>query len=281
MPVRLVAIDIDGTLLDSRWQLPPANLAAIVAAVDRGIDVVLATGRRFDFAAPIIAQVSPVRTIIVSGGALTKARDGRTLARRTMPITTARRVLDATRAFRPEVGVVFDRAGANQLVYERIAWDDPRHQPYFERNRHALGEIVPLERCLVEEPIQVMAAGGVARMRELAATLDALPGPRAFEVALTEYPARDLSILDVTAAGVSKGAALTELARARGIPREAVMAIGDNHNDRPMLEAAGVPVVMANASDDLKASGWPVTASNDEDGVARALERYVLGNAER
>ena len=111
---------------------------------------------------------------------------------------------------------------------------------------------------------------------QLAATLDALGGPRAFEVALTEYPARDLSIVDVTAAGVSKGAALTELARARGIPREAVMAIGDNHNDRPMLEAAGVAVVMGNASPELKASGWAVTSSNDAEGVARAIEKYVL-----
>jgi len=281
MPVRLVAIDIDGTLLDSRWQLPPANLAAIAAAIDRGVDVVLATGRRFDFAAPIIALVPPVRTCIVSGGALTKSRDGRTLARRTMPVATARRVLDALKDFRSETGVVFDRPAEGQLIYERIAWDDERHQAYFERNRHALGEVAPLEDCLVEDPIQVMAAGGVDRMRALAATLDALPAPHPFEVALTEYPARDLSIVDVTAAGVSKGAALAELARARGLPLEAVMAIGDNHNDRSMLETAGVPVVMANASDDLKASGWPVTASNDEEGVARALERYVLEGAGR
>lgn len=281
MLVRLVAIDIDGTLLDSRWQLPPANLAAIAAAVERGVDVVLATGRRFDFAAPVIAQVPPVRTCIVSGGAVTKSRDGRTLARRTMPATTALAVLEALRAFRAETGVVFDRPAENQLIYERVAWDDERHQAYFERNRHALGEVTPLERCLVEDPIQVMAAGGVARMRELAATLHALPRPHPFEVALTEYPSRDLSIVDVTAAGVSKGAALAELARSRGLPRDAVMAIGDNHNDRSMFEAAGVPVVMGNASDDLKASGWPVTASNDEQGVARALERYVLANDER
>jgi Cof subfamily protein (haloacid dehalogenase superfamily) len=281
MPIRLIAIDIDGTLLDSRWQLPPANLAAIAAAVDGGIEVVLATGRRFDFAVPVLKRVAPVQLIIVSGGAVTKHRDGQTLARRTMPLSTASRVLASTRGFRRDIGVVFDRVGANQLIFERIAWDDPRHQAHFEQNRHALGEASPLESCLTEEPIQVVAAGGVARMRALVSTLEALRAPQEFELALTEYPARDLSIVDVTAAGVSKGSALTDLARARGLSRAEVMAIGDNHNDRPMLEAAGLPVVMGNAAHELKTSEWLVTASNDNEGVAKAIRKYVLDERTR
>ena len=88
---------------------------------------------------------------------------------------------------------------------------------------------------------------------------------------------RDLSILDVTAAGVSKGSALAELARERGLAPEAVMAIGDNLNDRPMLEVAGVRVVMGNASPELKAFGWTETGTNDEAGVAQAIERFALG----
>jgi len=280
MPVRLIAIDIDGTLLDSRWQLPAANLEAIRAAVDVGVEVVLATGRRFDFARPVLDLVPPVRLVIVSGGALTKRRDGVTIARRTMPRATARRVLEATTAFRQDMGVVFDRAGANQIVYERVAWNDPRQRAYFEHNRRAVGEVSPLEACLTDDPIQIMASGSVERMRALAATLAGMPDASGFEVALTEYPARDLSIADVTAAGVSKGSALAALAQSRGLARNAVMAIGDNHNDRSMLEAAGFPVVMGNASKALKASGWTVTASNDKEGVARAIERYILDRTE-
>jgi Cof subfamily protein (haloacid dehalogenase superfamily) len=279
MPIGLIAIDIDGTLLDSRWQLPSSNAEAVALAGARGIEVVLATGRRFEFARPVLALVPSIRTIIVSGGSATKRRDGTTILRRALPVATAARVLEATVAFRDAVGVVFDRVGPRQVVYERIAWDDPRHRGYFERNRDALAEVTPLEACLTEDPLQVMAAGGVAPMRALAAALAALPDRERFEVALTEYPARDLSIVDVTAAGVSKGSALADLARARGLSREAVMAIGDNHNDRTMLEVAGVPVVMGNASPELAAAGWPITASNDEGGVAQAIWKYVLTEA--
>lgn len=280
MPVRLIAVDIDGTLLDSRWQLPDANHRAISRAIARGIRVVLATGRRFDFARPVLDLLPVVPTIIVSGGAVTKTRDGLTLARRTLAREAALQILDATRAFRSDMGVVFDRSGPRQVMYERIAWDDPRHQGYFERNRDALGEVAPLEACLTEDPIQVMAASGVARIRGLAATLLALPTPHVFEIALTEYPARDLSILDVTAAGVSKGSALADLARSNGLDAADVMAVGDNLNDRTMLEFAGVAVVMGNASAELKAFGWEETASNDEAGVAEAIERHIVGNAE-
>lgn len=276
MPVCLIAIDIDGTLLDSRWQLPDANRRAISRALARGVEVVLATGRRFDFALPVLDLLPAVRGIIVSGGAVTKTRDGVTLARRTLGCDAARQILSATRAFRSDMGVVFDRNGPGQVMYERIAWDDPRHQGYFERNRDALGEVTPIEACLTEDPIQVMAASSIEKMHALADTLHALPAPHAFEIALTEYPARDLAILDVTAAGVSKGSAVADFARSRGLDASQVMAVGDNLNDRTMLEFAGVPVVMGNASTELKAFGWPETLSNDEAGVARAIEEHVL-----
>jgi Cof subfamily protein (haloacid dehalogenase superfamily) len=276
MPIRLIAIDIDGTLLDSRWQLPQANRTAIARALDRAIDVVLVTGRRFDFARPVLALLPDVPTIIVSGGAVTKTRDGQTIARRLLPRETARQILAHTPAFRDDMGIVFDRVGANQVIYEHIAWDDPLRQGYFERNRDALGESAPLEACLTEDPIQVMAASSVARIAALVATLRAIPDPHAFEIALTEYPSRDLSILDVTGPGVSKGSALADLARARGIPRAEVMALGDNLNDRPMLEFAGVAVVMGNASPELKTLGWPETLTNDAAGVGAAIENWAL-----
>jgi len=79
--------------------------------------------------------------------------------------------------------------------------------------------------------------------------------------------------------GVTKGSTLAEWAARRGIAREDVMAIGDNFNDREMLEFAGVPVVMGNAIPELKSMGWPVTLSNDENGVAEAIRTYVFGEA--
>ena len=100
-----------------------------------------------------------------------------------------------------------------------------------------------------------------------------------FTTELTEYEARNFSILDVLESGVSKGAALAEWIRRRAITAADVMAIGDNWNDRGMLEFAGVPVVMGNSVPELKTLGWPVTLSNDESGVAEAIRKFALGES--
>jgi hydroxymethylpyrimidine pyrophosphatase-like HAD family hydrolase len=113
-------------------------------------------------------------------------------------------------------------------------------------------------------------------MRELVDRLRALPDAGAFSVNLTEYESRDVLFVDVLAAGCTKGATLAEWARRRGYAREDVMAVGDNLNDLEMLETAGLPVVMGNAVPALLERGWPITATNDEAGVAEAIHRYVL-----
>jgi hydroxymethylpyrimidine pyrophosphatase-like HAD family hydrolase len=92
----------------------------------------------------------------------------------------------------------------------------------------------------------------------------------------TEYPIRDLSMIDVLNQGCSKGHALERWAKYRGIPREQVMAIGDNYNDIEMLAFAGAPFIMGNASEELRRNGWEVTLPNDQNGVAAAIEQ-VLG----
>src|ERR1700738_4874109 len=96
MPVRLIALDIDGTLLDSRWQISEANRAAIAEATRRGIEVALVTGRRYDFALPVAQQIDSPLTMIVNNGALVRTKDGKTLVRHLLPRNTALRVLEAT-----------------------------------------------------------------------------------------------------------------------------------------------------------------------------------------
>jgi len=117
----------------------------------------------------------------------------------------------------------------------------------------------------------------VASMRVLVGRLRSLPAASRFSVNLTEYESRDVLFVDVLAAGCTKGATLADWARSRGYARDEVMAIGDNLNDREMLEASGVPVVMGNAVPALLDRGWAVTASNDDAGVAAAIHRFVLG----
>lgn len=276
MSIRLIAIDIDGTLLDSRWQLPRRNRDAIVAAVDQGVEVAIVTGRRYDFARPILDLLPCPVTAIVSNGAIVRRADGVTVLRRLLPVATARSVLEATRAYRDGAGVIFDRPRDGQVVFERVDWTHPSRRGYAERNREFIREVDPLESSLTEDPIQVMFNGSVAPMRDVVALLRSRADAGAFTVAVTEYEARDFSLVDVLAAGCTKGATLAEWARLRGCPREDVMALGDNLNDVEMLEAAGVPVVMGNSVPALLARGWTVTASNDDAGVADAIRRFVL-----
>jgi hypothetical protein len=276
--IRLIALDIDGTLLDSRWQVPAANRDAIRRVTDAGIEVALVTGRRFDFARPVIDQLEGPLTLIVSGGALVKQRDGRTLIRHLLPAATALAVLEATRDFRDATALVFDRPLSGQVVHERLDIRDAHRRTYFQRNRDFIVEVVPLEAALVEDPIQVMFSGGVSRMRELVATIRGLAVSPDIAVALTEYASRDFSLVDVNRAGCTKGATLSAWAARQGVARDEVMAVGDNFNDREMLEYAGVPVVMGNAVEELKGLGWPVTLDNDRGGVAAAIDRWVFGD---
>lgn len=275
--IRLLALDIDGTILDSRGQVPEANRDAIARAIDAGVEVVLATGRRYDFARPIVEQLPAPLTLILSNGAIVKTRNGVTRLRHLLPREIARGVLTRVPQHRDSAAVVFDRPREGQVVFEAIDWEHPLHHRYFAFNRPFLSEVAPLEACLTEDPIQVMFSGGCVAMRAL---FGELQGARTdFSVALTEYEHRDFSLVDVVRAGCSKGMALREWSGRQGLRRDEVMAMGDNLNDLEMLEFAGTPVLMGNALPELKARGWPVTATNDNEGVARAIETYVLAEA--
>lgn len=273
MKVRLVAIDIDGTLLDSRGRVPEENLHAVTAALDAGLHVVLVTGRSFPFARAAAGMLPDAVTLIVSNGAIERTMDGCTVARRLLPRHAAQQVLEHTRAFRHHSAVLFDRDAEGHVVAESMDWDHPHRRGYWERHRHFIGRACPLEASLTEDPIQVMFNGDVATMREVFASIAGLPG---VSVCRTEYERRDFSLVDVTAATATKGRALAARAAALGLDPTQVMAIGDNLNDLEMLEFVGVPVVMGNAVPALRGRGWRETATHDEAGVAQAIRRFAL-----
>ena len=118
--------------------------------------------------------------------------------------------------------------------------------------------------------------GGVDEMRTLAAHVRGLACASRLTMTLTEYEARDFSLFDVTAHGCSKGATLADWAARRGVRPTAVMAVGDNLNDRDMLEFAGHPVVMGNAVPELARLGWPRTAVHDDAGLAQAIRARLF-----
>jgi Cof subfamily protein (haloacid dehalogenase superfamily) len=282
--IRLIALDLDGTVLDSDGQIPEANFAAITRAVAAGVEVAIATGRRYEFARSILERLPAPLTLILSNGAIVK-RHGQagseTLMRRLLPRQAARAALGCASAHRASAALIFDRPLAGQVVFESIDWNDPRHQRFYEANRPFVSEQSPLEDALTEDPVQIMFTGCCLPMRQLfddlraAATEDGAH----YSVALTEYGHRDFSLVDVMQAGCSKGAALADWASRQGLSPSEVMAVGDNLNDLEMLEFAGTAVVMGNAIDDLLTRGWNRTATNDEAGVAKAIETFVFAAA--
>jgi len=276
MRVRLIALDIDGTLLSNRFTVSERNREAIAEATRRGIEVALVTGRRYDFAMPVARQIDSPLTMIVNNGALVRTKDGETRLRHLLARETAGRVLEATLQWRETASVVFDRPLANQVVVEKIDLEDGIRGAYYQRNLQFLGEARPLESCLTEDPIQVMLAGPLEPMRAAEQALRGVQFTDEFSLAVTVYEAKDFSMIDVINPRISKGTALAEWSGLRGISPQEILAIGDNHNDEEMLSFVGIPVVMENAVPELKARGWHVTHTNDEDGVAAAIERFAL-----
>jgi Cof subfamily protein (haloacid dehalogenase superfamily) len=277
--VRLIALDIDGTLLDSRWQLPDANRHAIAEAARRGIEVALVTGRRYDFALPVAHKLAAPLTMIVNNGALIRSKDGQTHLRRLLPAETAAHVLELTRPWRDGAAVIFDRQRECQIMLERVNVDDSLRYTYYSKNQEFIGLADPLETCLTEDPIQVMLSGNVEPMRQAESALRAADFAADYSLAVTLYESKDFGMIDVINAKVSKGHSLAEWAAVQGYTREEVMAIGDNHNDLEMLSFAGIPVVMSNSVPELKAFGWHETTSNDDAGVAAAIEHFALREA--
>jgi len=276
LPIRLLAIDIDGTLLNSQFHIAHADLDALRRAHDSGVEVMLVTGRRHTFALPMAQLLGFDLWLISSNGAVTRSLAGETFHRDLMSADTCRKVCDAMQEFRGNMVVTFDKESKGALVLERMDELTTSIQRWLEKNMQFIEFVIPIEDSLVADPVQAMFCGSISRMHEALQSLQSSELKDCITIVRTEYPLRDLSIVDILNRNCSKGHALERWAAHRGIPRAQVMAIGDNYNDVEMLAFAGIPFIMGNACDELKSNGWQVTRSNDECGVAAAVEE-VLG----
>ena len=281
--IRLAAIDMDGTLLPTlSTGVSRRNAQALRAAQAAGVTVAIATGRRAAYTAPLLESLGlrADTPLVTSNGAVVRTLDGGLVDRCHLESRVGRGLCGLLRSYGSMV-FTFDRPGRGELVVEDLEQAHGRIAMWVEANRNAIEIVKPLEDALVDgdDPIQGMVAGSVMRMRAAEEALQASEWGAQCECTRTEYPARDLSIVDLLPRGVSKAWALKRLAARLGIDRKEVMAIGDNWNDLGMLEWAGQGVVMANAAAELRATaklnGWKIAPSNDEDGVAVVLERAL------
>jgi len=276
MPIRLVAIDLDGTLLNSRAEVSVANQQALAAATARGVHVAVVTGRRSHTARKFLEQIPCPVTLISSNGALITSASGEAVYRNFLPRSAAQQVLKVTRDYRPYVAVLFDISGRGQVMVQKGAVSAGPLGWYLTQSPDCLAQVPELEAVLTSDPVQVLFGGPPASIEPVEPLLEASPTGALVHLTWTKYLTRNTPLLDVMNRDCSKGSALVFWARRCGIDPSEVMAIGDNFNDLEMLQFAAVPVLMANSTPGLARANWRVTLSNDQDGVAAAIHSYVL-----
>lgn len=273
MAIRLVALDLDGTLLNSEKKISPRDRAAIVAAEARGVLVVPVTGRPAQGIPPAVLELPGLRYVVTSNGAT--IRDlvtGETLLESHLDAERALAVLEASdhfgmirEAFREGIGYL--SKADHDILCARY---EGAMLAYVLDTRQALPGTVA--EFLREDPRPIeelfFLTDSPEEKLRLQETLAELPG-----IGFADPFPKDLEVI---AGGIDKGEALLFLLDRLGIDPSEAMAMGDGGSDLPMLIAAGIGVAMDNATEAVKAGADYVTASCDKDGVAKALEKFVL-----
>lgn len=265
MAIRLIAVDLDGTFLNSRREIPGENIAAVQAALAKGIIVTIATGRMAHSARYYAEQAGVSVPIITYNGALVLSTEGTVLSH----------------AYLPSADVVDVIGYAEKQGWMMIAFeDDEIYAPSYdervegyEQSARKCAHVVGWDGLLQHTArvpklllITQDSAETDARVREVCAVFG---GRISATRSIDRYA-------EIVSPRVSKGKALQELAARYGITMDEVMVCGDSENDRSMLEIAGVAVVMGNASPHIKALATHITATCDAAGVAQAIRKYVL-----
>lgn len=285
--IKLLALDLDGTTLNSYGEIPDANRQAIRAAEERGVLVTIATGRRFRDAQPVGIDLGLNAPLITHNGALIKyAESEETVVCSLLSTATSLEVVRVGKDFGGDALVSIDPHGQGTLLYDRVSEDNLPLKKYLrwsedlhggEAGRLGVEHVESLEHVIPENEIVHISFSGTCEAmsammsvlgRELGNTVTLLP---------TIYPQWDFTLIDILPPDASKGHGVAELAAINRLTSNNVMVIGDNFNDLEMLEYAGTAVVMGNAAPKLlERPEFYTTLSNDESGVAVAIERFIL-----
>lgn len=289
--IKLLALDLDGTTLNSSGEVTDANREAIRAAEERGVLVTIATGRRFRDAQPVGLDLVLNAPLVTHNGALLKyASSQETVLCSLLSTEDSLEIVRVGKDYGGDALVSTDPHGLGTLLYDRVSehnvplkkylrWSENLHGG--ESGRQGVEHVPRLEEVLHRhEVVHISFSGGCDAMsamlsvlnRELGNTVTILP---------TIYPHLDFTLIDILPSDASKGHGVAKLAEINGLAPENIMAIGDNFNDLEMLEYAGTAVVMGNADPQLRRKGeFYTTLTNDESGVAAAIERFILNKSE-
>lgn len=274
--IRLVAVDLDGTLLDSEWQLPEANRAALDRCNRLGIEVAIVTGRRYSAARTLTAKLDFAHHLVTNAGAMTSTRSERCIHSHPWEPGLLDCFCRHVGGFEGHMFFITESPGASEILCTRPDEGDPHVGRYLSLNAESITRIPSFDLGL-DNVLQVAFMGTEAHMSALEMRIASFVDKDAVSTSATRYPERDFALVDAVRRNADKRRALEALARSLSIGPDAVMAIGDNYADVGMLEYAAYPVAMGNAPQKMR-SQWPVTTTNDDAGVARAVESLILKN---
>lgn len=284
--IKLLALDLDGTTLNSRGEIVLETRDAICRAEEKGVLVTIATGRRFRDARPVGLDLGLNAPLITHNGGLLKfAQSLETVAYSLLSPETSLQIIAAGKEFGGDALVSTDPHGKGTLLYDRVSAENRPLQKYIQWATRLHGDdaecsvihVPSLEDVVIDhEVVHISFSGTLDAMASLENDLREELADRV-NLLTTVYPTLDFTLIDILPPDASKGFGLAKLAAIENLEAANVMAIGDNFNDLEMLEYAGTAVVMGNADPGLlEREEFYTTLSNDEGGVAAAIERFIL-----
>lgn len=264
MSYQLIALDLDGTLLDHDTNITPRAVGAIRQAAREGVIVTLATGRMHQSALKYAQQLGLDVPLITYNGALVKSMTGEILFHQPVDKSVAQ---DVMTLFRSRGWYI--QSYVDDLLYVREVNEKARvYERLSDVTANSVGDALYTVEAAPTKLLAMADSEDIAIMRD---TVE-----RSFNDKLYVAISKP-QYLEMVNPAVNKGRALEALAARLGVKRNAVMAVGDSFNDIDMIEYAGLGVAMGDAPDAVKRCADVITAANDADGVALAIEKYVLG----
>lgn len=273
MSIRLVALDLDGTLLDSHKELPPRNRRALENCIEKGIYIVPCTGRTVIGIPEAVRSIPGIRyAITVNGGLIEDMQENKVLDQKLMDKETALSIINQVKDYHVMYDVYIEGVGISEdRFYNHL--DDYKITEEIQKLVRKTRRPVP---SIIEYVKQW--EGRIDKVNLFFADLELREEIRALLKKRSDVLVSSslYNNLEINALGAAKGDALLRLASILGLPREETMACGDGENDYSMIQMAGIGVVMENGDPSVKAIADYITASNDESGVAQAIEKLVL-----
>lgn len=271
---QLVALDLDGTALNSDGQISQRLLRAVREARARGVVVTVATARRWFGASPFAEALGVKGPIIIYDGALARGfPDGEVELSHSLDPQITQRAAEALVSRGMQVVAQCSGPGGEWMLVKEGGKNTQWMRSYLQHFKDQI-RYAPLSdfKRLAPETLRLVSFGPEKRLRAALDSLDDVSVGRQI-IPMGSYGSGELTVFSPNA---SKGGGLRWLAQRLGIPLEQTMAIGDAVNDLSMLRMAGLGVAMGNAAPEIRAEANAVTATNDDDGVAQAIERYIL-----